>query len=78
MKLVKQREIAGSCAASLEASVRLAGDLLTCPRKSLPIFTGVLSKDFRWQHRFKMMHMGKSFRSDDLNQGLLLAPSLHD
>jgi transposase len=24
------------------------------------------------------MHMGKSFRSDDLNQGLLLAPSLHD
>jgi transposase len=25
-----------------------------------------------------MMDMGKSFRSDDLNQGLLLAPSLHD
>lgn len=24
------------------------------------------------------MQMGKGFRSDDLNQGLLLTPSLHD
>jgi transposase len=28
--------------------------------------------------RFKMLVMGKSFRSDDLNQLLLLPPSLHD
>src|ERR1700692_3531787 len=27
---------------------------------------------------FKMLFMGKSFRSDDLNQALLLPPSLHD
>src|SRR6202790_5751170 len=27
---------------------------------------------------FKMLIMGKSFRSDDLNQLLLLPPSLHD
>jgi hypothetical protein len=27
---------------------------------------------------FKMFFMGKSFRSDDLNQALLLPPSLHD
>jgi len=27
---------------------------------------------------FKMVLMGKRFRSDDLNQALLLPPSLHD
>src|ERR1035437_11096066 len=27
---------------------------------------------------FKMLFMGKSFRADDLNQALLLPPSLHD
>jgi transposase len=38
-----------------------------------------MTERFPWKRiGFTMLFMGKSFRSDDLNQSLLLPPSLHD